>query len=337
MSYKFTAIAAASVLALVATPSARAALTGTGSWPGEIGNSSVVFVAIDLNYTDSEGGGTISYTADLGQVITDFMPQVENWTSSAGALSTPGTVARFNLLSNTVTVNGEAVAGDFQWSGALSTFLGNASVQANGYAWGVVAGDMVSGDPSATNTIRGQNLFWSSGSVVDYDNSGGSGIHGGSVSDGASHLGDFFINSNGLGTQLPGVHGANTATGGSAAFLGIPGSGISGYFQGNFGQQFGANTFLNYVGDTSYFSWARANGGAGFQQPYTQTLGGSSLIHGEPFGDPPDYSDATTWFWDAATGDLVYTVPVPEASTTTMMVLGLGAMALALRGRRRQD
>jgi len=310
MMFKKLAIAAA-VLVLAST-GARAALTLTSANGG--GNSSVAFVAID-------NAGTISYAADLSVRMADFLPLLSGNTFAAGALSVPGTSAIFNLRNNTYTLNGsvQTFANAPAWSGNLTSFLNTAG--SGSYQWGVVAGDGVTGVASATNAVRGQNLLFTSGTVVDYDTSNDSGTNAAAVNSGQGQVNEFFAASNSQAgnTHSAGRAGSNTATSGTA-FLGtsMVNNGI-----GNFSQQFGNNNYLVNPGDQSYFSWVQ-----NFAPPSTTfaTLGATVGFGADP-------ARPAVWTWNEVTGDLTYTVPVPEASTTFMLLAGLGAMGLVVRRR----
>ena len=309
MTRKPIAIAAA-LLALAGT-SAQAALTFSNVANG--GSSSVAFVALD-------NAGTISYTADLGVFMQDFMPLVSGNTAGAGGISTAGTVAVWNLRNNTYTLNGVTTSLGSQapaWSSNLTSFLTAAS--AGSYQWGVVAGEGISGNQGAGNVIRGQNLMFTSGSVIDYDVSNASGINGAAINGGQGQVTEFFAASNTAAgnTHGAGRAGSNTASSGTA-FLGTS-MVLNG--TGNFSQQFGNNNYMQNPGDVSYFSFVQQQAGVRF---YTF---GSAIGLGE------DPVLPATWRWDETSGNLTYTVPVPEASTTAMLLAGLAAMAFAVRRR----
>jgi hypothetical protein len=310
MSHKLNALLTA-VLALAAVPAAHATLKLPNATSN--GNSSVAFVAIDTS-------GTISYTADLGVVMADFLPLIAGQTFAQGALSSGGTTAVFNLYNNSYSLNGVAQSGSYSWAGNLNSFLNNSSVTGGNYQWGIIAGDSVQGAASSTNVARNLNILFSSGTVVDYDNSNDSGINPAAVSGAGGQITQFFATSNTAAgnTHAAGTAGSNTATSGTP-FLGTSmAQGI-----GNFSQQFGNNNFLVNPGDTSYFSWVYVNGPS-----TTATLGNTLGIGADP-------AQPATWTWNAATGDLTYTVPVPEPGTYAMLVAGLAAMSLVVRRRNR--
>ncbi len=315
MKLKTTTLALAALLALGAG-TANAALTFANTANG--GTASVSFVAID-------NAGTISYAADLGVFMQNFMPAALGNTAVGGAISEPGTVAVWNLRNNTYTLNGVATSLGTQtpaWSGNLTSFLSAAGT--GSYQWGVVSGEGISGPQTGTNVIRGQNLMFTSGTVVDYDTSNESGVNGAAVNSGAGQVSQFYAASNTAAgnTHSAGRAGSNTATSGTA-FLGtsMVNNGI-----GNFSQQFGNNNYLQAPDAVSYFSFVQ-------QGAQTNTPGQTFYTFGAAIGINQDPGRPATWAWDELSGNLTYTVPVPEASTTTMLLGGLAAMALALRRR----
>jgi len=312
MNLKPTTFAAAALLALAGN-AAQASLTFATSANG--GTSSVAFVALD-------NAGSISYTADLGVFMQDFMPLISGNTAAAGGISAAGTTAIWNLRNNTYTLNGVSTSLGSQapaWSSNLTSFLTAAG--AGSYQWGVVAGETISGNQGPGNVVRGLNLMFTSGSVVDYDTSNASGVSGIAVAGGAGQVTEFFATSNTAGgnTHSAGRAGSNTATSGTA-FLGTS-MVLNG--TGNFSQQFGNNNYMQNPGDVSYFSFAQSNGPAGV----------SLSTFGAALGIGQDPALPATWRWDEVTGNLTYTVPVPEASTTAMLLGGLAAMGIALRRR----
>jgi len=111
---------------------------------GDPGNGSVVFVALDSIGTPT------SIFVDLGYLFSAFDPigaapvstdaegSVNIPTGIAGALLAPGTVAQWNFAANSLTVNGAAVSGDFNWGTEYAIF--NTAAQAAETQWAVLSG-----------------------------------------------------------------------------------------------------------------------------------------------------------------------------------------------------
>lgn len=142
-------------LALAATGAANASLNGMDAGTA----SSVAFVAQDV-------AGTVqgSVFVDLGFTFADFMPASQG---GIGNLSDVNNTVVWNFANNTITRNGQAVAGTNDFS-AVAPFFASAGADAK---WGVIAGDTVgvdyvtryltTGTPTAanlTNQIDSSNL-----------------------------------------------------------------------------------------------------------------------------------------------------------------------------------
>ncbi len=142
-------------LALAATGAANASLNGMDAGTA----SSVAFFAQDVT-------GTVqgSVFVDLGYTFADFMPASQG---GIGNLSDVNNTVVWNFANNTITHNGQAVAGSNDFS-AVAPFFASAGADAK---WGVVAGDTVgvdymtryltTGTPTAanlTNQIDSSNL-----------------------------------------------------------------------------------------------------------------------------------------------------------------------------------
>ena len=109
--------------------------------------------------------------------------------------------------SPSIALNGVAQTGNYQWNAAFTSFLSTATAAGNGYTWGVIAADSVSGTTaSASNVIQNQNVIFT-GTTPDFDTAS-AGITPTKVGTMGNNLQTFALNSNGLGTQQPGVIGA---------------------------------------------------------------------------------------------------------------------------------
>ncbi len=91
------------------------------------GNSSLAFVAMDNNGTPA------SLFVDLGYLFSDFAP--------GAAVLNPGNSISWNFNTNSVTVNGSARAGTYNYSTQLNAFMQIA--QAADVTYGVIAGSAV--------------------------------------------------------------------------------------------------------------------------------------------------------------------------------------------------
>jgi hypothetical protein len=306
MKLKLNLVAVAAALTVASAAQATLTLPSTSSF----GNSSAVFVAIDNNLS-------ISLTVDLGVKMADFL-NAPSFTAGVGALAGPaGTTALWNLNGNTRTLNGASVAGTYAWSTQASNFFATAG---SNYKWGVFAADSVNTGAPATNLISGGNIMFTTTSF-DPANDLGTGTTPSSVTNGAVAIANFFVASNGKGTQTAGTTGANTATSGTE-FAGTAMVNASG--EGNFNQQLGTNDFLSAPGATSFFAWA--NNGSGSTS--------RMFSIGAPNGDGATSASPATWAWNQASGTLTYTVaPVPEPGTYAMLLAGIAVVGFMTRRR----
>lgn len=187
MNHQYSKLAAA-LAAAFAIGGAQAGLAPPGS--STLGNSSVVFIAMDVN-------SSIALTIDLGLSMSDFT----NSTALTSGLTGPIT---WDFSTNTTTAS---VTGTNAWSAAYETFK---STQSGGdFLWAVVAGDQVTGAAGASNVIAGRGLLATGNAtpaeMMAASTSGPTG----------TALGNFLnwtAASNNFGTHLSADNGANTAT-----------------------------------------------------------------------------------------------------------------------------
>jgi len=284
-----------------------------------ITGSSAAFVALNNNET-------ISLTIDLGATFSSFLAAsgtqgvAANTVANAGELSAPGTVARWNFATNIYTINGVAQAGTNAWNTQAASFFSQVGTD---YRWGVMAADSRSGALSPTNTVRAQNLLWTNGVPVDFDNDQNTGTSAQGIVDGAGAISVFFGDSNLLtsnSTHAAGVRGANTATAGGA----FAGTSMSSGGVGTWGSsQFGTNNAWVAPNQTSFFTWGN------------QTNPSTIISIGQTYAVGAVSSNPATWNWDASTSTLTYTVPVPEPGTYALFLAGLAGVGFLVRRRAR--
>jgi hypothetical protein len=188
MNLQYSKIAAA-LAAAFAIGAAQAAIEA----PSQVatnGNSSVVFMAMDVN-------NSIALTIDLGLRMSDFT----NSTSLTSGLTGPLT---WDFSANTAP---SAVTGTNAWSVAYEAF--KAAQSGNDFVWGIVAGDQVNGAASGTNTIAGRGLL-ATGNATEAEMLAAS--TSGPTGTALGNLLNFYAASNNFGTHLSADNGANTAT-----------------------------------------------------------------------------------------------------------------------------
>lgn len=297
MQVKFNSVALAALLALAGGAS-HAAITNAATAPG---SSSVLFVAWD-------NAKTTSLTVDLGVNLTDFLGAA-SFTSGAGALS--GSQSQWSFGSDSRTVNGQAVAGDYAWSGEFNNFL--SAIGGGAYQWGVVAADNVTGAISANNAVQNRTVL-STGTPSQANITGLTSSN--SLSTAPANFNAFAISSTALGTHATNAEGANTATSGGA-YLGT-------VMKGNFASL--PWSYLSDVGATTNLFLTQQ-----FGNPVVYQLG-----QGGTFGtvDTLLSQGATTVSFNGTTLSINAVTPVPEPSTIAMMLAGLGLVGSIARRRR---
>jgi hypothetical protein len=180
---------AAALAAGFAISGAQAAIENV-SGAATLGNSSVIFMAMDVN-------NSIALTIDLGLRMSDFT----NSTSLTSGLTGPLT---WDFSTNTAP---SAVTGTSSWSAAYEEF--KAAQSGGDYVWGIVAGDQVNGAVSGTNTIAGRGLL-ATGNATQAEMLAAS--TSAPTGNAIGNMLNFFAASNNLGTHLSVDNGANTAT-----------------------------------------------------------------------------------------------------------------------------
>jgi hypothetical protein len=297
MKLKPHTIAAAVAIAL-AGGAAQAAITNAAAAPG---NSSVLFVAWD-------NAQTTSLTVDLGVNLTDFLGAT-SFTSGTGALS--GSLSQWTFGSDSRTVNGQAVAGDYAWSGEFSNFL--SAIGGGAYQWGVVAADNVTGAISPNNAVQNRTVL-STGTPSQANITGLTSSN--ALSTAPANFNAFAISSTALGTHATNAEGANTATSGGA-YLGT-------VMKGNFASL--PWSYLSDVGATTNLFLTQQ-----FGNPLVYQLG-----QGGTFGTAETLlsQGATTVSFNGTTLSINAVTPVPEPSTIAMMLAGLGLVGSIARRRR---
>jgi hypothetical protein len=302
MKFQLNTLVAAAALALAAG-GAQAAI---GNSNQNFGNSSALFVAMD----GATGTPANSLVVDLGVSMADFVEITTGVSTTAGALSAFGTSASWNFGTNTRTVNGAAVAGDYAWSGAVSSFFANAQ---NGVRWGVIGADNVSGAISPTNTLTNRNLLATgSPTQANINNL----TNAAAVSNATTAFQNFVAAQGVTGTHSSNAEGASTASTG-AAFLNTT-------MFGNFNNQLPWN-YLSAVDTTSSLFLVNQ-----LSNPVVYQLGKMDSK------DTLLTADMATFHYDSANSVLSFAAPVPEPETYAMLLAGLAMIGSLVRRRNRQ-
>jgi hypothetical protein len=240
--------------------------------------------------------------------MADFVKITTGVSATAGALSADGTVATWNFGTNTRSVNGAAVTGDYAWSGAVSSFFSSA---VGDIRWGVIGADNVSGAISGTNTLLNRNML-ATGSptqtnVTNYTSSA-------AVSSGIGAFQNFVAAQAGTGTHATNADGASTATTGNA-FLNTT-------QRGNFNGQL-PWTYLSDLDTTTNLFLVKQLANPVVYQ-LGQTYGVDTLLS----------AGAMTVRYDSGINLLTVTA-VPEPETYAMLLAGLAIVGSLVRRRNR--
>jgi len=292
MNLQHSKLAAALATAL-AIGGAQAAIEGP-SQALTSGNSSVVFLAIDVN-------SSIALTIDLGLRMSDFT----NSTALTSGLTSPLT---WDFSANTAP---SAVTGTNAWSAAYETFK---STQSGGdYLWAVVAGDQASSTTvSPTNTIPGRGLL-ATGNATQAEMLAAS--NSAATANALGNMANWMASSNNLGTHLSSDNGANTATPGSGDAWG------DNLMKNNFNGWLTWSYFLTN-GQSSTFQWQQQL----VANPIVNQFGNPNTV--DSLSAAP-----VTFTFDIATNQLVL-APVPEPGTYAMLLAGLAAVGFMARRRK---
>jgi PEP-CTERM motif len=289
MKFKTLAIAAA----LVASAGAHAAIEGPGSNTG--GNSSVLFLAIDVN-------NNTGLVLDLGLSMADF---TNSTTYTSGLFQTGAKTWNFANDTNDLGVT------DTAWSAAYNTFK---NAQSGGdLVWGVVAADQVStGSP---NLITGRGLL-STGNATQAQ------MLAASTNNPTGNAIGIFLNfaaaANNFGTHTSVANGAGATTSANGNAW-LPNS------MGVIGNGFGGNiTWNSLVGNgvSSTFQYQRQTSTNPVVFQFGEVTATDSLA-----------ARPITFTFDIATDSLVL-APVPEPQTYALMLAGLGVVSFLARRRR---
>jgi len=286
-----------------ALPLALVAALGAGSAQAAIenannttqGNSSVLFVAVDVN-------SNIALTVDLGLRMSDFT----NSNALTSDLTSPIT---WDFAANTTTA---PVTGTNGWTTAYEAF--KATQSGNDFLWGVVAADQIIGTSiTASNAILGRGLLATGNVTLDEMLAANTSTPTGTA---IGNFINFAAGSNNFGSHRTVDNGANTATASDGGVW------LPDLMGGTFGGGALTWSYLIANGVSSTFQWQ-------------QQLVANPVVRqfGNPI-TTDDFSPAPiTFTFDIATNQLIL-APVPEPGTYAMLLAGLGAVGFMARRRR---
>ena len=292
MKLRFSTLALALAAAFAAT-GAHAAM----SFPNNTtqGNSSVVFIAMDVN-------DSIALTIDLGLQMSAFTNSTDLTSGLAGPIT-------WDFSANTTTAPG--VTGTNGWSTAYELF--KATQSGGDFRWAVVAGDQITGTTiTGTNAIPGRGLL-ATGNATEAQMLAAS--TSGPTGNALGNLLNWMAANQNFGTHLSVDNGANTNT---------PGDGFA-WTNDLMKDNFNGNLTWSYLllnGEASTFQWQ-------------QQLVANPIVNqfGNP-GSVDSLSAAPiTFTFDIATNQLVL-APVPEPGTYAMLLAGLGVLGFMARRRK---
>lgn len=257
------------------------------------GNSSVMFVAIDVN-------SNIGLTIDLGLRMSDF-------TNSTALTSDLSSNIVWDFSTNTTNA---PITGVTSWNAAYEVF--KATQSGNDFRWGVMAGDFITGTSvTATNAIIGRGFLATGNPTQDEMLLAQTSAPTGNA---LGNMLNFIPASNNFGNHLSVDNGANTATAadGAAWLPDLMGDRMGGHMTW---------TMLMFNGEVANFNWQQQI----VANPVVNQFGNPTTT--DALSPAP-----ITFTFDIATNQLVLS-PVPEPGTYAMLLAGLGAMGFIARRR----
>lgn len=297
MKLKLNSLAAA-VLVALAAGGAQAQLANTTD---NLGNSSLIFVAIDSN-------NNTSFIANLGLSMSDFLPGATrtqggsniNWAFNGGTAgtSTDSAVSGIDYKTNFTTFATTQSGGDLKWA--------------------VFSGDDFSGPVDSTNSINGKGWLIT-GNPTAAVMAGVTTVAG--TTNGLGNLGNFIATAANKGSLT-------SATSGSAAVTSTDGlawiEGTSS-IKGRFG-----------TSNTAWTYYSNNNIASRFTQQIAVTSNPDVFQIGDPTGALNSLAaNPGTFNFDVASGNLTWQVsPVPEPSSLAMLIAGLVSVGTIARRRK---
>jgi hypothetical protein len=260
-------------------------------------NSSLVFLAVD------SVGTRTSLLVDLNFNRTDFDPLV-----ATASLVGAGQKVVWDFKLDTLTVNGVAQPGTFAWSGQFAMF--DAAAQAADTKFGVIAG----GNGSTAT-------FLTTGNPTP----GNLAAQSGAATVGMTLANGTLNNNNGLGTLVAG----NTAGANALVEAIDPNTGAPVIGQGYIPSNSNMGTNLNWQGKLSWQAMVAEGTSSVFYR--LRANQGAEIQVGGPFAGTPTYGQFN--YNDGVLTWATAALPVPEASSLTLLLAGLGAMGLVIRRR----
>jgi len=260
------------------------------------GNSALTFLAVDNSIVG--GAQTGSIVIDLGKSFSDFL-------AGTSLTSTAGTTVAWNFATNSLTINGVAQTGTYNWGTALSFF--NGATNAADVRYAVIGGDALN---------LGQYLTTGAPTTAQLNQQTAA------LTANMATVQSLYNNNNAAVNSATNV--STIALAGFGANATSATANANGYVAGNanFGPALNWLTNLKWNGTVAentasnlyFLDSNQADGAAQTTQVAGGALQGQFLFNG------------TTLTWTTA--------PVPEPGGVALMLAGLGALGFV--GRRRQ-